>query len=222
MNEPAELSTREKIMHMLKTQGGLSAKEITEQLGITSMAVRRHIGTLEKDHLIQSRTVRQPMGRPTAVYSLSPQADAFFPKNYGTIALDLLGELAEESGGAMVDRLFERRMKTLQSKYEKKLARKPFDEQVALLADIQNDNGYMVELVNDGGEHVLTEYNCPIAQVANRYPHACTCEQKLFETLLDADVQRTECLTEGGSKCVYRIKQKRLSSSMAKDSTHSQ
>lgn len=205
MNEPEDLSTREKIMHMLKTQGGLSAKDITEQLGITSMAVRRHIGTLEKDHLIQSKTVRQPMGRPTAVYSLSPQADVFFPKNYGTIALDLLGELVQESGSAVVDRLFERRMETMKRKYGPLLAGKPFDEQVAALADIQNDNGYMVELSEHAGEYVLTEYNCPISQVANHYNHACACEKQLFESLLNTDVKRTECLTKGGNKCVYHI-----------------
>lgn len=207
MNEPADLSTRDKIMHMLKTQGGLSAKDITEQLGITSMAVRRHIGTLEKDHLIQSKTIRQAMGRPTAVYSLTPDADLFFPKNYGTIALDLLEELTEEAGSGMVDRLFERRKETLRDKYGPRLADKPFREQVALLADIQNENGYMAELVETGKEeYILTEYNCPIAQVANRYTHACACERELFESLLGADVNRTECMTKGDGKCVYRIK----------------
>ncbi|QAY65521.1 helix-turn-helix transcriptional regulator [Paenibacillus protaetiae] len=207
MNEQADLSTREKIMHMLKTQGSLSAKDLTEQLGITSMAVRRHIGTLEKDHLIQSRTLRQPMGRPTAVYSLSSQADSFFPKNYNTIALDLLGELAAESGEVMVNRLFERRKETLQHKYESRMENMPFHDKVSVLADIQNENGYMAELAQTSDhEYVLTEYNCPIAQVANNYTHACTCERRLFESLLDAEVKRTECLAKGGSKCVYHIK----------------
>src|SRR5690554_5485806 len=119
MHAPSELSTRDKIMHMLKINGELSAKEITEQLGITGMAVRRHIAALERDHLIESTTVRQPMGRPAAVYRLTNKAEDYFPKSYQTIALDLLGELEEEAGEQMVNRLFELRQHSLFKKYKK-------------------------------------------------------------------------------------------------------
>jgi len=105
MYEQTDLSTRDKIMHMLKVQGELSAKEITEQLGITGMAVRRHIATLERDNLIESTTIRQPMGRPAAVYRLTRRAEEYFPKNYHTIALDLLAELEREAGPETVNRL---------------------------------------------------------------------------------------------------------------------
>jgi predicted ArsR family transcriptional regulator len=55
-------------------------------------------------------------------------------------------------------------------------------------------------------EYVLEELNCPISQVANRYQHACRCELDLFQSLLEADVERTECLAKGDKKCVYRIR----------------
>src|SRR5690606_12701446 len=117
MYDQTEMSTRDKIMHMLKVSGQLSAKEITEQLGITGMAVRRHISALERDNLIESSTVRQPMGRPAAVYRLTEQADDFFPKNYHTIALDLLAELEQEAGEEMVNRLFDMRQISLLDRY---------------------------------------------------------------------------------------------------------
>lgn len=79
MNQQLDISTRDKILQMLKTKGELSAKEITEFIGITSMAVRRHINTLEKEGLIESKTIRQPMGRPSAIYRLTEQAEDFFP-----------------------------------------------------------------------------------------------------------------------------------------------
>jgi predicted ArsR family transcriptional regulator len=207
MNEHADLSTRDKIMHMLKVNGELSAKEITEQLGITGMAVRRHIATLERDNLIESTTVRLPMGRPAAVYRLTRQAEEYFPKNYHTIALDLLDELEREAGTETVNRLFERRQATLYNKYRDQLSAPELEQKVAALADIQNDNGYMAKWHKDeNGEYVLTEYNCPIYQVAGRYKQACTCERSLFASLLDAEVERTDCLADGGSKCVYRIR----------------
>lgn len=211
MYDQTEMSTRDKIMHMLKVSGQLSAKEITEQLGITGMAVRRHISALERDNLIESSTVRQPMGRPAAVYRLTEQADDFFPKNYHTIALDLLAELEQEAGEEMVNRLFDMRQISLLDRYREQMSGLSLDERVAELARIQNDNGYMANW-HEGdqpGEYVLTEYNCPIYQVAGRYNHACTCELNLFVELLEAEVERTDCLTKGDNKCVYRIRGQR-------------
>ncbi|MFD0715020.1 helix-turn-helix transcriptional regulator [Paenibacillus sp. GCM10027626] len=205
--EESSLSTREHIIHMLKTNGELSAKTIAEQLGITGMAVRRHIDALERDGYIDSRTLRQAMGRPTAMYRLTPQADKFFPKKYQTLALDLLGELGRESGDEMINLLFQRRQEGLFNKYTAAMHNKDLADRVSQLARIQNENGYMVHYEQEGpDEFVLQEYNCPISDVANEYGQACQCELNLFRSLLGADVTRTECLAKGGQKCVYRIK----------------
>jgi len=207
LNQTLDLSTRDKILQMLKTQGELSAKQITEQIGITSMAIRRHLGTLEKEGLIASTTYRQPMGRPSAAYSLTVQAESFFPKKYHALTLDLLGELEGEAGEAMVNHLFDLRKKTLAAKYAERMQGSVFADKVSALAELQNENGYMVELTQKSDdEYVLMEHNCPIAQIANKYNHACTCELNLFESLLNADVERTECLAKGDRKCVYRIR----------------
>jgi predicted ArsR family transcriptional regulator len=209
MNANKDLSTRERILHLMKTAGPLSAKELTTELQITEMAVRRHLGTMERDGLIESKMIRQTPGRPTAVYGLTELAEGLFPKKYHSLTLDLLDELAEESGEGMVDRLFDRRKEKLSRKYMADMQGKSLTDKVRTLSEIQNDNGYMTELQQtDGGEYVLMEHNCPISQIANRYNHACDCELKLFESLLDADVERTECLAQQGKKCVYVIRQR--------------
>ncbi len=207
MNQPKDLSTRDRILQMMKTSGPLSTKEITGQLGITEMAVRRHLGTMERDGLIESKMVRQTMGRPTAVYGLTELAESMFPKKYHTLTLDLLGELEQECGEETVNRLFDRRKDKLNRQYEADMHGKDLFEKVQRLAEIQNENGYMTECeTQDDGQYVLMEHNCPISQIANRYNHACECELKLFESLLDAKVERTECLAQEGQKCVYVIK----------------
>lgn len=204
-----ELPTREHLLHLLKTQGSLTAKEMASQLHITEMAVRRHLGTLERDGMIQPKLQRQTMGRPTTLYALTGLADNLFPKTYNKVALDLLGELAEEAGPAMIGRLFERRKLKLKRSYEPRMQAEDLEGKVKLLAEMQQDNGYMADFEAAGdGEFVLKEYNCPIFQVANAYNEACSCELELFEELLDAKVSRTECLASGGGCCAYRIKPK--------------
>ncbi|WP_027091284.1 helix-turn-helix transcriptional regulator [Cohnella thermotolerans] len=205
-----EGTTRRQLIHLLKTHGDCSIVELAKALGITEMGVRRHIHTLERDGFVQSELYRQAMGRPSYRYSLTKLADDLFPKNYPHLTLELLGELEEQSGGTeMIDRLFNGRREKLEAKYRERMERKSLEERVAELASIQNAGGYMAdwEPAEDGG-YTLHERNCPIAQVADRYRQACHCEQGLFRDLLDADVERTECLAEGGMRCTYAIRPK--------------
>lgn len=209
MKDDLDLSTRDKIMQMLKTNGELSAKAITDKLGITGMAVRRHLSVLEKQGMIEYTTVRQAMGRPTAVYRLTEKAEDFFPKKYHTVALELLSELEGDSGIELVNHLFDLRQQTLLHRHQQLLEGKDLEGKVAALAEIQTHNGYMATWEKETEDSFrLTEYNCPIYQIASNYKHACTCELRLFESLLDAKVERTECLSSNGQKCVYRIRQK--------------
>lgn len=210
MNQEQDVSTRKVILTMLKTNGALTVSEMAKQLGITEMAVRRHLNTMERDGLIEAKLVRQAMGRPTNLYSLTENADDLFPKKYHHLTLDLLSELVADAGAEKVDSLFEKRKERLIHRYEDQIAGKTLPERVKTLADIQNSNGYMVDWnESEDGQYVINEHNCPISQVANQYNHACQCELMMFETLLDADVKRVECLVKGGNKCSYVIQEKK-------------
>lgn len=199
-------STRDQILHMLKVKGGLSVSEMASQLGITEMAVRRHLNTLERDNLIQSTLVRQAMGRPTHVYSLSPEADERFPRNYQDLALDFLTDIQETEGVDKIDQLFRRRENRLEQHYRSHM-QGDLEERVAALAELQNERGYMVEWEKDeNGTYVLREFNCPIAQIAQQFQQACNCELSLFRRVLDADVEQTSCMAKGGEHCVYEIR----------------
>lgn len=200
-------ATRHAVLMLFKTKGPSPVADLAKALGITEMAVRRHLSALERDGYITSLVVRQPMGRPAHIYSLTELGEGLFPKNYAALTLDLLGELEDEPGmeGA-VSKLFAGRKKKLHERYQPYMAGKQLDERVQELAAIQNAGGYMVEIdASDSKEFVLHEYNCPIAAVAGRYEQACSCELELFEALLGTEVRRTECLAKGGNKCTYRI-----------------
>lgn len=202
-----DTSTSKVLLTLMKTKGSLSVNEMAKELGITEMAIRRHLNTLERDGLIEAKLIRQAMGRPMHLYSLTLLADDLFPKNYHQLTLELLGELNIEEVINPVGQLFEGRKQKLLEKYKGRMEGKALVDRVAELAEIQNNNGYMVKWeFADEGHYVFTEYNCPIAKVAKQYNEACHCELSLFQNLLSANVERTECLTKGGNKCTYLIK----------------
>ena len=162
VNQTLETSTRKVILSMLKTQGALSVQDLAKQLGITEMAVRRHIHSMEKDDLLEAKLVRQAMGRPTSVYNLAPQADELFPKKYSQLTLDLLDELLEDEGHDKIERLFEGRQGKLEARYQSRMQAKSLEDRVAELALIQNENGYMVDWSAQGEDtYIFNEHNCP-------------------------------------------------------------
>jgi predicted ArsR family transcriptional regulator len=202
-----DTSTRKVLLTLMKTKGSLSVNEMAKELGITEMAIRRHLNTLERDGLIEAKLIRQAIGRPMHLYSLTLLADDLFPKNYHQLTLELLDELNAEGNGNPIGQLFEGRKQKLLQKYKDRMKDKDLAARVAELTEIQNSNGYMAKWESaEAGHYVFTEYNCPIAQVAKQYNEACHCELSLFQNLLGADVERTECLTKGGTKCTYLIK----------------
>ncbi|WP_134704004.1 metalloregulator ArsR/SmtB family transcription factor [Ammoniphilus sp. YIM 78166] len=208
MSKARNSSTRNQILHLLKLHGSLTVSEMAAKLQITEMAIRRHLSTLERDNLIESTMVRQSMGRPTNVYSLTEESDHMFPRHYSDFALDFLQDLEDLEGKDKIKSLFERREQRLSDKYSKHIKGTTLEKKIDQLAQIQNEKGYMVEWEQDpkSGDYIFKEYNCPISQVAKEYNHACECELSLFKKVLDTEVEQNECIAQGEDKCVYVIK----------------
>ena len=199
-------STRRVIMKLLKTKGPLTIGALAEELEITEMGVRRHVLQLEQEGIVRTKVVRQAMGRPLHMYSLTELAEEYFPKNYHNLALELLKELDHGSGIEAVNTLFEGRRRRMLAQYSPMMEDRNLEARVAELSAIQNAGGYMAEWTHEeDGSYEFREYNCPIRQIAGQYRKACQCEQSLFEELLKAKVTRSECMAEGGRCCRYSI-----------------
>ncbi len=203
-------STRREILMTLKKRGGMTADELSEVLGITAMGVRRHLMTLERDGLVEYKPVQRGVGRPSYVYSLTELADDLFPKSYDQFANELLNILRVTDGEEKIEELFAKRMERLQASIEPHLANKDLPEQVAELARIQNEKGYLAEWEQvDDGTFVFVEHNCAIAKIANSCNFACDYELQLLNNLLDADeVVREDHMASGDISCRYRIVRK--------------
>lgn len=204
-----ENSTRNVLLTMLKTGGSLTVGDMAARLGITAMAVRRHLHALQRDGIVSARAVRQSVGRPMYRYALTEQSDTLFPRNYHQLALDLLEQLDEGRESEAVGRFFQKRKQKLIGKYSDAVSGDSLSDKVERLAAIQNAGGYMADWESgSGGHYVINEYNCPIAHVASKYTQACDSELELFEELLDAHVERVECLAKQGVVCKYIIRSK--------------
>ncbi len=202
-------STRRQIVDLIKTNGGMTAKQVSKQLGISAMGVRRHLTALERDGMLAVRMVRQKMGRPTFVYTLTDQAQDLFPKTYHTLATQLLDAARETAGEGGIDTLFSARMEQLLRQYRVRMEGKNLAERVAELSKIQEEAGYMATWTPTEGGFILREQNCAIFRVACHFQQACHYEIELFQRLLDADITRLQHQVVGEPYCTYFVRERR-------------
>jgi len=185
----------------------MRAGELAAELGITVVAVRRQLGRLEEDGLLTHRSDPEGRGRPAHRYELSPLAEALFPKRYGDLTTELLGYLGGPQSTEVAS-LFEQRRRRRLHEAEPRLAGRALDDQVAELARILDEDGYLADVEPlTGGGWRITEHNCAILSVATGYRQACTSELAFIRDALPAgDVERVAHRLEGAHVCSYEVR----------------
>ena len=201
-------TTRHKILVLLKKHGGMTAAELGRALGMTSMGVRRHLNTLLRDGLVDYRRVQRGLGRPSFVYSLTMLADDLFPKNYSALTNELLHYVEQLDGEEKIEQLFQRRGERRLRQAQARLAGKELAEQVAELACILDEDGYLAEWEQlDADTWFVREFNCAVRLVAERHRQACGSEIEFIRAALpEAEVTREHHILSGDGQCGYRIR----------------
>ena len=202
-------ATRRRILTLLKEKGELTADELADLLGISAVAVRRHLTKLERDQLVAYREVQRGMGRPSFVYELGEAADSFFPRRYQELALDVLVTVKDLYGNKAIDQVFEKRSRQIIDRYRRRVNGDTLEDRLEQLTQLREADGYMSSWQpNKDGSYILREANCPIMHVAETCDSACNQDMILLEDLLDAKVTRTDHLVAGDGACCYQVQAK--------------
>jgi DeoR family suf operon transcriptional repressor len=200
-------STRRKILESIKRRGEARAEEIASGLSISVQGIRQHLTALERDGLIGHHERRDGLGRPKYVFTLTPEGDALFPRNYAELTNELLEYVSDEDP-QILERIFDRRaMRRLEQARERTVGAS-FAEKVATIAGILDEDGYLAEFVQrEDGSFVITEHNCAVLSVALRYGHACGSELAFLQDAMpEAEVTRIAHRIAGGHVCAYLVK----------------
>jgi len=199
-------ASRRQILVALKEKGGLTADELAARLKISAVAVRRHLDNLKNAGLVTYKEVKQGMGRPSFVYSLTDKTDHIFPRSYEELAHDIILIIQSLYGQEAVDTIFEKRFEKIKEIYEPQVNAKTLTGRLDQLVRLRQSDGYMADWkTNDDGTFIITEMNCPIQNVAEGCCQACQQDLQLFTDLLDANVTRQDHLVQGDNACSYQI-----------------
>jgi predicted ArsR family transcriptional regulator len=199
-------STQEAVLLHLKRSGELAVGDLCKILGITSMAVRRHLASLQKEGLIESRIVRQSRGRPTYRYKLTEKAETLFPSGFHNLATDLLDLVFEQAGHKGVMELLNRRNDRLAQKLRVRVENKEPKQRVEEVAKIFTEFGYMTEWEPlPDGNFIIYQRHCAVHDLANQYRQMCILEPRLMENLLGMKVTREQYILKNDPVCGYIV-----------------
>jgi predicted ArsR family transcriptional regulator len=200
-------STKREILLSLKREGEVDLQTLAANLGISKMAVYRHVKELEGAGLVERTTKRSGVGRPRLSLKLAPGASALFPKAYAAVTCAVLKFIEVKMGRDAVEEALRTRSQSVRQGYEKHVQGEDLGTRVRQLAKLRDQEGYMAEVRESAkGRYELFEYNCPILAIADTYWEACKVENDLFRRVLKADVETTHRVVAGDHVCRFLIR----------------
>src|SRR5882724_11015228 len=143
INEAGPGKTRCAIVKLLKSEGVMDATQMAERLGLTAMAVRQHLYTLQREKLASAQERPGPVGRPSKYWQLTRQADRLFPDAYAELSVALLDALGDAFGEAGLKQVLDSRCARQRADYSKRIPSSlSLKEKVRILARIRTEEGY--------------------------------------------------------------------------------
>src|SRR5919202_5015884 len=94
-------STRLGLLRQLKCSGPQTAAALAAALGVSAVAVRKHLDALAAEGAVAVEGVRQPVGRPAYRYRLTEAAEAYFPQGHHPLLLGVLAALDRADPAAL-------------------------------------------------------------------------------------------------------------------------
>jgi DeoR family suf operon transcriptional repressor len=194
-----------RVLKAIQLRGEASIKDVAEDLGVTPSAVRLHLTQLEANGAISADKVREGVGRPYHVYSLTPQGHDLFHRDYGELTRLLLEEVTGTQGTAALEGLLRRLSARLADLYRDRVHGQELADRVEAWAELLDRRGVPVQIERTEGGYILREYGCQYHNVALENRAVCEMERQVMAHLLDSGVQLTQCMLDGHHGCQFTI-----------------
>jgi DeoR family transcriptional regulator, suf operon transcriptional repressor len=197
-------SARGKIVGALRERHSASAFDLAEQFGLSPNAIRQQLVLLERDGLIAGRSVRRGKTKPTVEYSLTHEADRYFPQRYDKMLNAVLREIRVAGGDDAVKAVFQRIGKRSAEKLTAEQSQ-PEGQLISLVESLKSA-GVTAELrTTERGTITLHEHSCPYASVVAQNPECCSAIHTILDAVVPGKSAQVESLATGGTECRFEI-----------------
>ncbi|MEG7520221.1 metalloregulator ArsR/SmtB family transcription factor [Morganella morganii] len=200
-------SVGEKLLILLKKHGPMQASEAEEHLGTTGEAARQQFTKLARDGMVEAHSECRGVGRPVQRWHLTALGNKRFPDCHAELTVKILTTIRRELGEDAIGKIITARENEARRDYFDKLqGAETLEERIIRLVAIRTEEGYMAQWEKEPeGSWLIIENHCPICSAARMCQGFCRAELELFQTVLNASVERVEYLLTDSRRCVYRV-----------------
>ncbi|HGY3149167.1 TPA: helix-turn-helix transcriptional regulator [Morganella morganii] len=200
-------SVGEKLLILLKKHGPMQASEAGEHLGTTGEAARQQFTKLARDGMVEAHSECRGVGRPVQRWHLTALGNKRFPDSHAELTVKILTTIRRELGEDAIGKIITARENEARRDYFDKLqGAETLEERIIRLVAIRTEEGYMAQWEKEPeGSWLIIENHCPICSAARMCQGFCRAELELFQTVLNANVERVEYLLTDSRRCVYRV-----------------
>lgn len=217
-------TVRRRILEILKRRRSATVGELARQLDMAPVSVRYHLDILQGDNLIQVSKVRREgnVGRPKQLYTLTKEANDYFPDNFAPLTAGLVTQLKKSLPADQVEAAFCALAREMAESFLEDEDVEETDLEIRLeqVTGFLNERGYLArwekenKVERDRGPvgnpaeneaYLLHTFNCPYAGVSSEHRELCHMDLSLMRNLIGQTCCRLDSLAEDGQCCTYRI-----------------
>jgi DeoR family suf operon transcriptional repressor len=140
------------------------------------------------------------------LFRLSPAGELLFPRRYEEALNGLLDHLVERDGREAAVTMLQGYFGAIARRLASALEDSPAQERLRTVVQALSEEGYMAEGTANEAGGTLTEHNCAISGVAERFPEVCAAEARFLADVLKAEVARSEHILSGCTTCEYHVR----------------
>lgn len=195
-----------RVVKAIRVRGKARITDVADDLGVTASAVRQHLTQLEASGLVRAEKVREGVGRPYYVYSVTPEAHNLFYQDYGDLARLLLQEVTRVQGQEALAQVLRRLSTRLADLYRDEVDGYALTERVREWADLLDERGVVVDVKETDDGYLIEHYGCPYMNVAVDNRAVCEMERQVMERLLKSNVLLERCALDGHKSCQFAVR----------------
>ena len=198
-------STRETILHTIKSLHTATVDDLAEASGVSPVTVRHHLNALMADGKVESEAVRREIGRPHYVYSLTEDGEELFPQKYFRLSSRLLEELKRRFPPDQVSEIFNGVVQNIISEHKGEYEELSFEKKLDFLVELLSQEGFLAKWEKNGDRYELIEYSCPYQSIGESHTEVCTFDKGLIISVLNTPIEQHSCMLQGDSCCQFTI-----------------
>ena len=197
-------STRGQLLSLMR-RGARTVEELAAALDLSDNAIRNHLSTLERDHLVRQAGVRRTAGagKPALLYELHPDAEPLFSRAYPPVLTALIETLVAACPPDQAEELLREMGRRLALQVGGRAAGS-LDNRVRTAAAAMVALGGDVEVTRGDGTLRIRGSGCPLSAAVSKRPELCHAMETLVAEVAGANARM--CCEHGERpRCCFAI-----------------